>query len=139
MTPDNQQALVLLITMAIAAGAVVATAVAVIHAVRLRHQRLLQEREMTHRERMAAIEKGLELPPVTAFEANSQQPAAGGALPAGLVLLLGGVGLFVAFRFVPTVGDSGAGLHNFASLGLIPAFAGAGLVIFSWMSRMSSR
>jgi uncharacterized protein DUF6249 len=138
MSPDNQQAVVLLFTLATAAGASIAAAVALIYGLRLRHQRLLRDRDMTHRERLAAIEKGLELPSLASIDVPGPQPAAA-ALPVGVVLLLGGIGIFVAFRLVPTMGDSGAGLHNFASLGLIPAFAGAGLVLFSWMARLSAR
>jgi hypothetical protein len=108
-----------------------------VYAQRLRHDRLLRHREMLHKERLAAIEKGLELPPLAGANPEDARMPAQSALAAGLVLLLAGIGLTVALRFVPSTGNDGGGLHTLASFGLIPAFAGAGLLLFSWMSRTS--
>jgi hypothetical protein len=55
------------------------------------------------------------------------------------VLVLGGLGLNVAFRFVPTLGDGATGLHTLSSLGIIPMFVGIGLLIFAWATRALSR
>jgi hypothetical protein len=139
MTPNTQQSLVLLITMATAALAVFAAAAAFAYSQRLRHQRLLGHRDLVHRERMAAIEKGLDLPAMTGSESEGSAAPEHVALASGLVLLLGGVGFFAAFIMIPTPDGSADGLHHFASLGLIPAFAGTGLLLFSWMARASSR
>jgi hypothetical protein len=122
----------------LAAVAVVAAAFA--YAQRLQHQRTLRIREMMHEERMAAIKQGLELPPHDTPASGGDRPAAGrAALGAGLVFILGGAGMWVAFAFVPTAPDSSEGLHTLRSLGMIPMFIGAGLLFSTWLTRGPSR
>ena len=119
---------------------VVTASAAFVYAQRLHHQRTLRLRELAHEERMAAINHGLELPPHEALDERSDRPAtARAALGAGLVLVLGGMGMFVAFMLVPSIGDGSTGLHTLSSLGIIPVFIGAGLLIFAWVTRTNSR
>ena len=71
------------------------TAVAIV-AIYAAHRQRLQRAEFRHRERLAALEKGLELPP---DPAESETPVARRPrhLLRGLVLLLGGGALTAAF------------------------------------------
>jgi hypothetical protein len=120
--------------------AVITASAAFVYMLRLHHQRSLRINEMLHEERMAAINQGLELPPHGELDSASERSATPrAALGAGLVLVLGGVGLNVAFRFVPTLGDGATGLHTLSSLGVIPVFVGVGLLIFAWATRALSR
>jgi hypothetical protein len=119
--------------------AVVIAAAVFVYASWLHHQRALRARELAHEERMAAITHGLELPPHDALDDPGGGPAAPlTASGAGLVLVLGGVGMSVAFRFVPSV-DGAGGLHTLASLGIIPIFIGVGLLLFAWATRNAAR
>lgn len=101
-------------------------------------------REMLHRERMAALEKGKEMPDTDADDILQQSFAAGerpgdpaaslralrrSALGAGLVLLLGGIGWWIALAGVPATRET-LGMQEMASLGVIPAMVGLGLLIF---------
>ena len=126
------ESLVLLAVVTIAAAAFAYTQ-------RLRHQHRLRITEMMHEERMAAINQGMELPPHDPLDSRVDRPATARAgLGAGLVLILGGVGMFVAFTMVPSAPDSSMGLHTLSSLGVIPIFIGVGLLIFAWVTRGQS-
>jgi hypothetical protein len=120
-------------------GAVVAVSVAFAYVQRLQNERALRISEMAHEERMAAINHGLELPPHDTLETGERSTTPRAALGAGLVLVLGGVGMFAAFTLVPTTGDGSTGLHMLSSLGIIPIFVGVGLLIFAWATRNPSR
>lgn len=112
----------------------------------LRQQKALRIREMQHRERLAAIEKGLAVPePPSEPEHMIVIGGTGGdgglsdraALVAGLVLLLGGAGFFGAFSLL-----SGSRLEEiaaFAPLGLIPMLVGVGLLLYFFLSRRLDR
>jgi hypothetical protein len=110
------------------------------YSARLHHQRALRIRELAHEERMAAVNRGLELPPHEMLDAGAMRSATPRtAFGAGLVLVLGGVGMFAAFTMVPSAGDGTVGLHTLSSLGIIPMFIGVGLLIFAWATRAPSR
>ena len=93
------------------------------------------EREMLHRERLLAMEKGIPLPefPTLAEEPNGSllDYLSGSivipklALGCGLILLFGGAGMVAAFVIAP---DSE--LHKVWSVGLIPGFIGVGFVLY---------
>ena len=111
----------------------------------LRESKRLAEREMVHRERMVALEKGAALPELLAgLRAPGEVPGNGrawvsqAALLAGLTLLFAGVGLFVGFTMVPDTPET-AGLHAMAPVGFIPAFAGLGLLLFYDFDRRARR
>jgi hypothetical protein len=121
-------------------AAVTVVAAAFVYTQRLHHQRTLRIMAMMHEERMAAINQGMELPPHDTLASTGDRPApARAALGAGLVFILGGAGMFVAFTLVPTSPDSSVGLHALRSLGMIPVFIGAGLVISAWLTQGPSR
>ena len=74
--------------------------------------------ELRHRERIAAIEKGIELPPDPDAETA---PKKGNSLKSGLINLFVGIVLYVAIAEV--AGD------DVALFGLIPAAIGVGSLI----------
>ena len=100
-------------------------------------------REMLHRERMKALEQGLELPDTDADDLLQESfGSVGGGdtgardravrrsvLGVGLVLLLGGMGWYLGMSAVPAT-DQTLGMQELASLGAIPAMIGVGLLVF---------
>jgi hypothetical protein len=84
------------------------------------HRQKMQRNDMRHKERMAAIEKGLEIPP------EPEEPERNGrkssALRSGLIGLLLGVVLYFAL-------DAVAG-SEVALFGLIPAAIGLANLVF---------
>lgn len=84
-----------------------------------------------HQERMAAIEKGIELPPLAEefFHENDRPPRRSPhkALLNGLVMLFIGVTLYLALHFSGTRMDNGGDPALFA---LIPAGIGAAYLIY---------
>jgi len=115
----------------------------------LRNNRRDRLREMIHKERMAAIEKGIPLGEIpeggemdTIIDEERERPGNAqtvrwvrmGSLGVGLLLLFFGVGLFIALSMVP---DSAAtrGVSELHSLGLIPALSGVGLLVFFLLTR----
>ena len=102
------------------------------------------EREMLHRERLLAMEKGIPLPE---FPTLAEEPSgslldylSGSiaipklALGCGLILIFGGAGIVAAFIIAP---DSE--LHKVWSVGLIPGFIGVGLILYYLLIRRSQR
>ena len=82
------------------------------------HREKQKRAELRHRERLAAIEKGIELPP----DPDSEPlPKKGSSLKSGLISLFLGVVLYFAIRAV--AGD------DVALFGLIPAAIGVGSLI----------
>lgn len=77
------------------------------------HRQKLQRNDMRHKERLAAIEKGLEIPPEPVEPENGRKS---GALRSGLIGLFVGIVLYFALREV-------AG-SDVALFGLIPAAVG---------------
>ena len=112
----------------------------------LKQKKLEQKRELLHRERMLAMEKGIPLPEFPeAAEAQDQlilaritQSTSGFfrnfPLGLGLVLLFGGAGVVTAFMI-----STQAELHDFWTLGLIPVFLGAGLILYYLLTRESRK
>jgi hypothetical protein len=116
----------------------------------LKHKKRLEVRAMIHRERLAAIEKGLspmEVQPASGDELVSGlhhgagfsgsppfDPRLAGkvALGLGLVLLMGGIGYVVGFALVPETRET-VGMQALAPLGAIPALTGVGLILFWWL------
>jgi hypothetical protein len=84
-----------------------------------------------HQERMAAIEKGIELPPLPEdFFHEDGKPlrrSPHGTLLSGLVLVFIGLTLYLALHFTVTRTDTGGGAALFA---LIPAGVGAACLIY---------
>ncbi len=82
------------------------------------HRQKVQRSEMRHKERMAAIEKGFELPPEPVEPEIGKKP---GGLRSGLAGLLVGVVLYAALRAVVD--------EDVALFGLIPAAIGVANLI----------
>jgi hypothetical protein len=108
----------------------------------LREAKKVALREMIHQERMTALEKGVTLPELAPDVPAGLGEAAGGtawvhsaALLAGLVLLVGGTGTMAAFLLIgPGTGVSDLGL--LWPVGLIPASAGIGLLLYYALDRL---
>ena len=77
------------------------------------HRQKLQRNDMRHKERLAAIEKGLEIPPEPVEPQNGKKS---GTLRSGFIGLFVGIVLYFALR---EVADS-----DIALFGLIPAAVG---------------
>ncbi|HEX6199391.1 MAG TPA: DUF6249 domain-containing protein [Thermoanaerobaculia bacterium] len=130
---------------AIFVPALLAAAALAVWARHLRESKRVAEREMIHRERMAALEKGLALPELPAglrapgeLSGNGRAWVSQAALLAGLTLLFGGIGLFLAFFIIPDTPET-AGMQAIAPVGLMPAFAGVGLLLFYVLDRRARR
>jgi len=92
-----------------------------------KHRQDLQRNELRHKERLAAIEKGIELPPELAVEngngnGGGGESRRGNTLRTGLTTLFVGVVLY--FALLKLVGD------EIALFGLIPAAVGVANLIF---------
>jgi uncharacterized protein DUF6249 len=92
------------------------------------HKRKSQILEQNHRERMHAIEKGIELPPlpanlVGATGTVATPPSAAKSVRNGIMLTLIGVLLFVAIIV--------AGGHEGALFGLLPACVGIANLVYA--------
>lgn len=98
-------------------GIVLGVGIAVV-AIISSHREKQKRAELRHRERMAAIEKGIELPPDPDAE---PLPKKGSSLKSGLINLFVGIVLYVAIAEV--AGD------DVALFGLIPAAIGVGSLI----------
>jgi hypothetical protein len=83
------------------------------------HREKQKRAELRHRERMAAIEKGIELP--LDPDPDAEPKKSGSALKSGLISLFLGIVLYIAIREV--TGD------DIALFGLIPAAIGVGTLI----------
>ncbi len=100
--------------------------------------RSVKLRELLHRERMAAIDKGVPLPEIPAEEEADPvwlRPEAERlraawlrrvALVLGLFFVFGGLGLCAGFYWAPD-----RGFHGMWTLGLIPAMSGIGLLLYA--------
>jgi len=114
----------------------------------LRNRERLRLFEMAHRERMAALEKGLppaELPVegnLNAWldEAWTERALQAGwdrriSLAIGLVVLLGGLGTGLALLLLPAGSAEFNEAREAASFSLIPCMAGLGLLIYYLMTK----
>lgn len=133
MSYEHIWALVVLLAIATAAGLLV-------WARHLKEGKRLALREMIHRERMAALEKGVALPELPADPAptGGSDYLTRAALLGGLVLVFGGFGLLAALGRVPDTAQVGD-LRDLATLGLLPVFTGFGLLLYSVIDRLSRR
>jgi hypothetical protein len=133
MSYEHIWALVVLLTLATTAGLLV-------WARHLKEGKRLALREMIHRERMAALEKGVALPelPADPAPAGASDHLVRAARLGGLVLLFGGIGLTAALFFIP-LDPALEDLHHMASMGLLPFFIGLGLLLYTWLDRGSRR
>ncbi|TFG80846.1 MAG: hypothetical protein E4H19_15295 [Chromatiales bacterium] len=86
------------------------------------HRQKMQRVELRHKERLAAMEKGLELPPELEEPDNLGKRSRSGALRSGLTML--GVGIVLYFALDRVAGD------DIALFGLIPAAIGLANLIF---------
>jgi hypothetical protein len=93
------------------------------------HKRKAQLLEQNHRERMHAIEKGIELPPLPPnLVGMSNGPATASAaksLRSGIMLVLIGILLYFAIEV--------SGGHEGALFGLIPAAVGVANLVYAWI------
>ena len=109
-------------------------------------QQRLQRRKLDHRERLAAIDRGLPAEPegdtmtashtTSAHDLNRQwiQWFRLVSLALGLLFFFGGAGMLVAFTVIED-----PGLAKLWSLGLIPIMAGVGLLLFCILSWLFTR
>lgn len=98
-----------------------------------------EARELFHRERMAALEQGFVPPEEPSLEEKtgiSRMRWESAMLGLGIFLLCVGVGFMIGLRLVPRTPEM-LGMQELASLGLIPAMAGAGLVLYWFLLRRS--
>jgi uncharacterized protein (DUF697 family) len=112
---DHQTVAVLIPIVGIVFGIGIA-AVSIIAA----HQRKLQRYELRHKERLAAMEKGLELPPELAEPVEDERKSNG--LRSGLIGVGVGAVLYFALR--------GVADEDVALFGLIPAAVGVAQLIY---------
>ena len=93
------------------------------------HRRKAQLLEQNHRERMHAIEKGIELPPLPAnLVSTSNGPSTASAaksLRSGIMLTLIGILLYSGIYY--------AGGREGALFGLIPAAVGVANLVYAWI------
>ena len=103
-------------------------------------QALVKRREMVHKERIIAMEKGLPIENLQSGEEPLLIPGPSqekvlvwvrlGSLCVGLFLVLGGAGICVAFYFT-SVSD----LREVWTVGVIPLLVGVGLLLFFALSK----
>jgi len=86
------------------------------------HRQKIQRAELRHKERLAAIEKGLELPPDAGDPEDAGKRSRSGSLRSGLIGL--GIGIVLYFA-IGKVAD-----EDVALFGLIPAAIGLANLIF---------
>jgi hypothetical protein len=93
------------------------------------HKRKAQLLEQNHRERMHAIEKGIELPPLpTNLVSTSNGPSTASAaksLRSGIMLTL--IGVLLYWAIYNADGEEGA------LFGLIPAAVGVANLVYAWI------
>jgi hypothetical protein len=109
-------------------GIILGVTIAVV-AIIAAHRQKMQRNDMRHKERMAAIEKGLEIPPEPVeLEGNGRKTS---ALRSGLIGLLLGIVLYFALGAV-------AG-SEVALFGLIPAAIGLANLVFYFIEGRKSK
>ena len=86
------------------------------------HRQKIQRAELRHKERLAAIDKGLELPPDAGDPEDAGKRSRSGSLRSGLIGL--GVGIVLYFALDRVAGE------EVALFGLIPAAIGLANLIF---------
>lgn len=109
----------------------------------LQFKKRAQEREMIHRERMLAMEKGIPLPEFPFVEPeprgslldylSSHSVIPKFSLALGILLVFGGGGLMAALMLFPPGAQKGW------SFGFIPLFLGTGFLLYYLVSRSPRR
>jgi hypothetical protein len=107
-------------------GIVFGVGIAVV-AIVVGHREKLKRAELRHRERMAALEKGIELAPEPDFDVDRRRT---GSLKSGIMGVLIGIVLYFALGRVAD--------DDVALFGLIPAAVGAANLI-AWMVEARKR
>jgi hypothetical protein len=95
------------------------------------HKRKSQMMEQQHRERMAAIEKGITLPPATVDAQGTPAPSVVNPVDPAKVLRSGV--LFLALGIVLYFAIGGAGGNSGALFGLIPATVGLANLAYAFV------
>jgi hypothetical protein len=112
---------------------ILAWAVIVLAAFHLRAKRRERRLEILHKERMAAIEKGVPLPELDGEQAH-QRVNPKWSLGVGAILTMLGFGILAALIVSPD-----ENLHRMWSLGLIWVFAGFGFVAYYYLTNERGR
>jgi len=124
MRPDDFAILIPLFGIVFGVGVAIVTIVT-------QSRRRLKEYEMRHKERMTAIERGLDVPAEPLEPADGKRP--GGPLPHPMYLLRGmiwtGVGIAIYFSAGDLISD------RLAQLGAIPAAVGVAYLIFYFVAK----
>lgn len=108
-------------------GIILGVAIAIVSIIAA-HRQKMQRNDMRHKERMAAIEKGLEIPAEPVEQENGKKS---GSLRGGLIQLGVGIALYIALR---SVADD-----DVALFALIPAAVGLANLLFYFLeSRKAS-
>jgi hypothetical protein len=94
------------------------------------HRQKILRAELRHKERLAAMEKGLELPPELEDLDNGKKRSRSGSLRSGLIGL--GVGIVLYFALDRVAGE------EVALFGLIPAAIGLANLIFYFIEGRKS-
>ncbi len=94
------------------------------------HRQKMQRAELRHKERLVAMEKGLELPPELEDLDNGKKRSRSGSLRSGLIGL--GVGIVLYFALDRVAGE------EVALFGLIPAAIGLANLIFYFIESRKS-
>jgi len=102
-------------------GIVFGIAVAIV-AIVTSHRQKMQRADLRHKERLAAIDKGLELPPETEDPEDAGKRSRSGSLRSGLIGLAVGIVLYFALDRLAS--------DDIALFGLIPAAIGLANLIF---------
>ena len=93
----------------------------------LNYERRRRMMELHHKERMAAIERGMEIPPLPSEVASPPPPRRSTLLP-GLIWLLVGLALTVGLSQINT----STGMH-LGVWGLVPAAVGAAYLLYYFL------
>jgi hypothetical protein len=125
MSMENEMAALMIPLFGIVFGISVA-----IVAIVTQHRQKIQRADLRHKERLAAIEKGLELPPDAGDPEDAGRRSRSGSLRSGLIGL--GVGIVLYFALDNLAGD------DIALFGLIPAAVGLANLIFYFIEGRKS-
>jgi hypothetical protein len=115
----------------------------VILAEHLRQKRKIALREIIQKERITALERGIQLPEHNDVSLDEEHGSVSSSeqyrrkvqwfrfttLSVGLFLIFGGVGFLLAFHF-----SHDTGFNNLATLGVLPFMAGLGLLLFYFLT-----
>jgi hypothetical protein len=98
----------------------------------------IQRRRMTHSERLAALEKGVPIPPESGTNGSSHRPTREGYLLRGLIWSAIGLGIVVAGATAVYFEASGSDRQDaltFACVGFIPFALGLAYLLYARLTR----